>query len=551
MDPREILMIVDVVSREKDLEKEIIFQAVEAALATAIRKHQGRDVGRPARADLPTDAAALDRIQAEIDEKRDFGVRVAIHRRNGTHQAFNQWEVVADGAVEFPERQLALADAAKRKPDAAIGDVIEEAIPPVDVGRIATQAAKQVIMQKIREAERFNVVRKFRGRDGDMVSGVVKRLDRGDAIVDIEGAEAILRKSAMIPREGLRPGDRVRAILTEVAPQPRGPVLSLDRVCPEFLIKLFQLEVPEAGDGLIEIRGAARDPGGHRSKIAVHSNDSKVDPVGACVGIQGSRVQSVSGEIAGERVDIVHWSDDPSLFIKRALTPAEVRSLILNEETNEVDVVVEEEQLSRAIGSGGQNVRLASQLTGWEINILTEEEAGKKAETESAEVRERLRRQLTIDEDVAEILVQKGYATPDDIVFGDRADLLAIDEFDEAMVDNICSRAEDALLEQVAADKEKPKPSQELLDLEGMTPRIAGMLTAGGVTDLAALAELAVDELLELCPEIPEADARVFIMLAREPWFADSEEGADGALIDSAARRPSPSTPPPPPAETP
>ena len=501
----EILMIVDAVSREKNLDKEIIFEAVESALATATRKHHGHGGG----------------------DVNDIGVRVAVRRDDGDYSTFRQWEVLADDAeIEFPERQLLLAEARQRKADAEVGEFLEEPLDAVSFGRIATQAAKQTIMQKVREAEREQTVEEFTSRKGTMVSGVVKRLERGDAIVDVGGSEALLHKSVMIPREGLRPGDRVRAILEDVRSMPRGPQLFLNRITPQLLIDLFKIEVPEAGDGLIEIRGAARDPG-LRSKIAVHSNDSRIDPVGACVGIRGSRVQSVSNEIAGERVDIIKWSDDLAQFVIQALTPAEAESILVDEETNSVDVVVDEAQLSQAIGRNGQNVRLASELSGWEINIITDEEAAQKSETEQAENCSRLMTLLDIDEDVAGILVQEDYTTLEDLVFSSRQDLLSIEALNEELVDEVRRRAEDGLVGQTVTGEDKGAPgcpSQELLGMDFMDEATAWNLAAKGVTDMGTLGDFALDELIELLPGLDKDRAHTLIMTARAPLFEEQAE---------------------------
>ena len=355
-----------------------------------------------------------------------------------------------------------------------------------------------------------------------MMSGVVRRIERGDAIVDLGGAEAILLRSHMIPRDSMRPGDRLRAVLEEVRPAPRGPQLFLNRVSPGLLIELFKLEVPEAGEGLIEILSAARDPG-VRAKIAVNSKDPKIDPVGACVGIRGSRVQSVSNEIAGERVDIIKWSDDPAQFVIHALAPAEIESIMVDEESHAMDVVMDESQLSTAIGTGGRNVRLASELTGWEINILTDEAAAEKAEREAAELRSRLKEQLDVDEDIANILVQEGFMSVEEVAYVPRQELLDVEEFDEALVEELRSRATDSLLTRAIAQEELAVPEQDLLDVEGMDESTARMLASKGIRDRESLAEYAVDELLEET-DIDEERARIFIMSARAPWFEEMAE---------------------------
>jgi len=497
----EILLMADVLSREKSVDKDVIFEAIEAALATATRKRH----------------------------REDIDARVSIHRDTGDYDAFRRWEVVDDDEeLEFPMRQIRLTQARIDQPDLEIGEFIEQPLEPVEFGRIAAQAAKQVIMQKVREAERERVVAEYSPRMGEMISGVVKRVERGDAVVDIGGAEATLPKSAMIPREGLRPGDRIRAILRDVRPAARGPQLFLDRVTAELLLKLFRLEVPEAGEGIIEILSAARDPG-LRAKIAVKSNDSKVDPVGACVGIRGSRVQSVSNEIAGERVDIIKWSEDPAQFVINALAPAEVESIVVDEEKRSMDVVVDERQLSQAIGRGGQNVRLASELTGWEINILTDQEAVEKVENESVEVRKMLMEQLDVDEDIAVILVQEGFTSLDEVAYVPRQEMVDIEEFDEDLVDELRRRAEDALVTRAIVEEEilkNAEPEADLLEMDGMDEHTARLLASKDVKSMEDLADCAVDEVLEIIPSMERTRAEELIMTARAPWFAEEEAKA-------------------------
>jgi N utilization substance protein A len=493
----EILMMADALSREKSVEKDVIFQAIEAALATATRK----------------------RHHDEID------ARVSIHRDTGEYDAFRRWLIVPDDQeLEHDGKEIHLSDALKRDPAAEVEGYIEEPLEPVEFGRIAAQAAKQVIMQKVREAERRQIVKEYTDRKGEMVTGVVKRMERGDAIVELGGAEAKLDKSDMIPREGLRPGDRIRAILEDVRSEPRGPQLFLSRISPELLVELFKLEVPEAGEGLINIHSAARDPG-LRAKIAVSSNDAKIDPVGACVGIRGSRVQSVSNEIAGERVDIIKWSEEPAQFVINALAPAEVLSIVVDEEAHSMDVTVEESQLSQAIGRGGQNVRLASQLSGWELNIMTEQEAGEKLESENAKLVGRFKEQLDVDEDVAMILVQEGFTTVEEVAYVPKQELLDIEEFDEELVDELRRRAEDTLLVSAIAQEEKlaqAKPAPDLLEVEGMDDETAVRLATAGIRTMEDLAEQAVDDLLEI-EGMDEERAGQLIMAARKPWFEQEE----------------------------
>ncbi|OGI43655.1 MAG: transcription termination/antitermination protein NusA [Candidatus Muproteobacteria bacterium RIFCSPHIGHO2_01_FULL_65_16] len=496
----EILMVVDAVSREKGVAKEVIFQALEAALATATRKRH----------------------------KGDIDARVAINRDTGAYDTFRRWEAIPDETevVEFPDRQIKLSEARARKADIQVGEFIEEPLEPVEFGRIAAQAAKQVIMQKVREAEREQVVKLYEERKGEMVTGVVKRMERGDVIVDLGNAEALLSKTAMIPREGLRPGDRIRALLEDVKSIPRGPQLFLSRTSPKLLAELFKLEVPEAGEGLIVIHGAARDPG-LRAKIAVSSTDPRIDPIGACVGMRGSRVQSVSNELAGERVDIIQWSDNPAQFVINALAPAEVRSIVVDEELHSMDVMVDEKQLSQSIGRGGQNVRLAGELTGWELNIMTEEAATEKGAQEASKATMLFMESLAVDENVATVLVQEGFSSLEEIAYVPKQELLAVEEFDEGLVEELRNRARDALLTRAIAQEEKinlAEPAKDLLEMAGMDETTARMLASHGIKSMEELAEQAVDDLLGF-EGMTEERARELIMTARAPWF-ENREGA-------------------------
>lgn len=495
----EVLMVVEVVSREKGMEKETIFQAIEAALATATRKRH----------------------------KGDIDARVSIHRETGAYDTFRRWEVIADDVetVEFPDRQVRLSEAREKNPNLQVGEFVEEPIPAVDFGRIAAQAAKQVIMQKVREAEREQIVNLYKDRVGEMVTGVVKRLERGDAVVDLGNAEAQLPKNSMIPREGLRPGDRLRALLEEVKSMPRGPQLFLSRTAPKLLIELFKLEVPEAGEGLIKLHGAARDPG-LRAKIAVSSSDPRIDPIGACVGMRGSRVQSVSNELAGERVDIIQWSENPAQFVISSLAPAEVQSIVMDEETHSMDVIVDEKQLSQSIGRGGQNVRLASELTGWELNIMTEETAQQKGASEAENAKKLFMENLDVDENVATVLVQEGFTSLDEIAYVPKQELLGIEEFDEDLVDELRNRARDVLLTRAIAQEEKlsmAEPEKDLLEMEGMDEHTARLLASRGIKTREELAEQALDDLLEI-EGISEERAKELIMTARQIWFAQENK---------------------------
>jgi len=501
----EILMIVDSVSREKGIEKEIIFQAIEAALATATRKKH----------------------------ELDIDARVAINRETGEYDTFRRWEVIADDSEEFesPLRQKLMVEAVQIDPDIEEGGYIEEPLEPVEFGRIAAQAAKQVIVQKVREAEREQIVELFEERKGEMMTGVVKRMERGDAIVELSGAEALLSKHKMIPREGLRPGDRIRVYLEDVQLVPRGPQLFLSRTAPDLLIELFKLEVPEAGEGLITIHSAARDSG-LRAKIAVSTTDSRIDPIGACVGMRGSRVQSVSNELAGERVDIILFSENAAEYVINALAPAEVASIIVDEESHSMDVIVDETQLSQSIGRGGQNVRLASELTGWELNIMTDEEAQEKGASETEDVTKMFIDSLDVDEEMAGVLVEEGFSTLDEVAYVPKSEMVAIDGFDEGIVEELRTRARDALLTKAIAQEEKfsgAEPDQTLLDMEEVDEHMAKVLASNGIKTQEDLADQSVDELLEVEDlEIDEERAKELIMAARAPWFAE-EEQADKA----------------------
>jgi N utilization substance protein A len=495
---KEIMLVVDAVSNEKGVDKEVIFEALEAALASATRKKHGEE----------------------------WDVRVAIDRRTGQYETFRRWKVFADDSTELevPDHELRLDDAVDINPQAQVGDYVEEPMESVAFGRIAAQQAKQVIVQKVREAERAQVVEAYRDRVGQLVSGVVKRVDRNGIYVDLGGnAEGFVARPDMIIREQVKPQDRIKAYLREVRSEPRGPQLFLTRAAPEFLIELFKLEVPEVGQNLIQILGAARDPG-IRAKIAVRSNDPRIDPVGACVGMRGSRVQAVSNEIAGERVDIIPFDDNPAQFVINAMSPAEVISIVVDEESHSMDIAVSEEKLSQAIGRGGQNIRLASQLTGWELNVMTESDAEAKSESEARSLVESFMKQLDVDEDVASILVQEGFSTVEEIAYVPQSELMGIEEFGEEMVQELRSRARDVLLTQAIATEESidsPLPADDLLLLEGMQPDLALALASRGVRTREDLAEQAVDDLLDI-QGLTAEEAGKLIMKAREHWFAES-----------------------------
>ena len=493
----EILMTAEVLSREKDLSKVVIFEAIEAALATATKKR----------------------------EREDIEVRVSIDQTNGDFKVFRQWEIVEDDEIqESPARQMTLAAARISYPESEheVGGMVEDPMEvSVSFGRIEAQAAKQVINQKVREAERARVYSEFKDRTGEMVQGVVKRVSHREAMVDIEGVEAALPRSGWIDRELMRNGDRIKAILTEVRDEVRGPQLMLDRRLPELVIKLFQLEVPEIGQGIIDLIGASRDPG-FRAKIAVRSNDPKIDPVGACVGIRGARVQSVSNAINLERIDIITWSENPAEFVIKALQPAEVESIVIDEDARSMDVVVDEAQLSQAIGRQGQNVRLASQLTGWELNIMTDQAAAEKSEAESEAARDRLMEFLDIDHDVALALVDEGFTTLEEVAYVPVQELLEVEEFDEELVEELRRRAKENLLIKEISERQKMTPEDDLIEMDGMDEETARYFASKGVRSMEELAECATDELVEMVG-IDEERAAELIMTARAPWFAESE----------------------------
>ena len=493
---KEILMVVDAVSNEKGVDKEVIFDALEAALASATRKKHGEE----------------------------WDVRVAIDRKSGDYVTFRRWKVFADESTELevPERELRMDDARDLDPATQPGGFVEEPMESVGFGRIAAQQAKQVIVQKVREAERAQVVDAYRDRVGTMVSGLVKRVDRNGLYIDLgSNAEGFVPRTDMIPREQAKPQDRVKAYLKEVRSEPRGPQLFLTRTAPEFLIELFKLEVPEVGQGLIEILGAARDPG-VRAKIAVRSNDPRIDPVGACVGMRGSRVQAVSNEVSGERVDIIPFDANPAQFVINAMSPAEVMSIVVDEESHSIDIAVAEDKLSQAIGRGGQNIRLASQLTGWELNVMTESDAEAKSDTESRDLVQTFMKQLDVGEDVATILVQEGFSTVEEVAYVPQAELMAIAEFDETIVKELRNRARDVLLTQAIASEEtldQAMPADDLLTMSGMSPDLALALARRGVRTREDLAEQSVDDLSDI-DGLAAEEAGKLIMTAREPWFA-------------------------------
>jgi transcription termination/antitermination protein NusA len=494
---REILLLVDALAREKSVPRETIFTALEQALASATKRRF-------------TDKF----LQDEAD------VRVEIDRLTGEYKGFRQWVVVPDEEHEAPARQIAITDAPERGEGLELGDIIEEPLEPVDFGRIGAQTAKQVILQKIRDAEREQVLSDFLERDELLVTGTIKRIERGNVIVESGRIEALLPRDQTIPKENLRVGDRVRAYLLKVDRTLRGPQLVLSRITPELIKVLFELEVPELEEGLLELVAAARDPG-LRAKIAVKSNDPRIDPIGTCVGMRGSRVQAVTGELAGERVDIILWSADPAQFVINALAPAEVSSIIVDEEKHSMDVVVDEEQLAQAIGRGGQNVRLASELTGWQLNMMTETEANSKRDTEHGSIQELFMAKLDVDEEVAKILIDEGFSNLEEVAYVPISEMLEIESFDEDTVNELRRRARDALLtDEIKSEETIETAADDLLAMEGMDNDTAHLLATKGVRTMENLADLAIDELTEMTGM--EADrAKQLIMTARAPWFVE------------------------------
>ncbi len=489
---REVLLLVDALAREKNVDKDVVFGALEAALASATKK----------------------RFEEDVD------VRVAIDRESGEHETFRRWLVVPDDAgLQEPDKQILLFEALEQSPDIQLDDFIEEQIESVEFGRIGAQAAKQVILQRIRDAEREQILNDYLDRGEKVMTGTIKRADKKGLIVETGRVEALLTRDQMIPKENLRTGDRVRAYILNVDRTARGPQIELSRTCPDFLIKLFENEVPEMEQGLLEIKAAARDPG-VRAKIAVVAHDKRIDPIGTCVGVRGTRVTAVRNEVGGEAVDIVLWSEDPAQFVIGALAPAQVQSIVVDEEKHSMDVVVDEENLAVAIGRSGQNVRLASELTGWQINIMTPAESAEKQAEESSVVRQLFMAKLDVDEEVADILIEEGFSSLEEVAYVPLQEMLEIEAFDEDTVNELRNRARDVLLTMELAKEEKvEKVSQDLRDLEGLTPELIGKLAEGNIQTRDDLAELAVDELVEMTG-VDEEQAKALIMKAREHWFS-------------------------------
>ncbi|ASQ44868.1 transcription termination factor NusA [Legionella clemsonensis] len=489
---KELLLVAEALSNEKGVSKDVVLQAIQAALESATRKLTDKDIG----------------------------VRVKLDPRTGDYETFRYWDVVADDELEFPERQITLSQAQERSPSITIGGRIEEPMPSVEFGRIAAQTARQVIMQKVREAERQQVVDQFKNKLGQLIYGTVKKVTRDNIIIDLGGkAEAFMPRSEMLPNEMFRPNDRVRAYLYEIVPQARGPQLFVSRIRNEMLIELFRIEVPEIGENIIEIKAAAREPG-NRAKIAVKTNDGRIDPVGACVGMRGARVQAVSSELGGERVDIILWDDNPAQLVINAMAPADITSIVVDEDTHTMDLAVQKEQLSQAIGRSGQNVRLASQLTGWTLNVMTVEEFNNKSQEESSKIINLFTSSLEVDEEIANLLVTHGFSSLEEVAYVPKEELLAIEEFDEEIIDELRNRANDILLTQALTSGQglPGTPSESLLGMEGMTESLATSLAAKGITTMDELAEQSVDELLDI-KGMTEEKAAELIMKAREPWF--------------------------------
>ncbi len=496
---KEILLVVEAVSNEKGVEKSIIFEAIELALAAATKKR--------------------------YEDDGDATIEVKIDRKTGDHETFRHWTIVDNDAVPGLGTELTMQEAAEIDTNLKPGDIYTEQVESISFGRIGAQAAKQIIVQKVREAEREKIVDSYRERIGELVSGTVKKVTRDNVIVDLgNNAEALLPREFLIAREVFRMGDRVRALLFEIRTEARGPQLILSRTAPGMLIELFKIEVPEISEEVIEIKSAARDPGS-RAKIAVKTNDKRIDPVGACVGMRGARVQAVSGELGGERVDIIVWDDNPAQLVVNAMAPAEVASIVVDEDSHSMNVAVANENLAMAIGRGGQNVRLASELTGWELNVMSVEDAGKQQEEEVGQYVNLFMKQLDVEEDLAIELVNEGFTSLEEVAYVPIEEMLEIESFDEDIVEELRRRAKDALLNQALASEEKlegKEPAEDLLTMEGMDQHLALVLASKGIITMEDLAEQSIDDLMEI-DGMDEEKAGKLIMTARAPWF----EGQD------------------------
>ena len=501
---KDILLVIETVSNEKNVKKDVVIEAIEEALRIAVKKKH------------------------RLDNKGDHDIdaRVSIDRESGGYTSFRRWKVVDEiEGEEFVEQQILLQDAITNNPDIKPDDYIEEEIKSADFGRIVAQTAKNVIVQKIREAERNRMVELYTPKIGQLIFGVVKRVDKSAIYIDLGvpdkqayTEEAIIGKDALIPREVIRPGDRLRGYLKDVQSESRGPQLYISRTAPEFLIELFKLEVPEVGQGLIEILGAARDPG-LRAKVSVKSNDPKLDAIGACVGMRGSRVQAVSNELSGERIDIIMWNEDPAQFVINSMSPAEVLSIVVDEEKKSMDIAVAEEQLSQAIGRGGQNVRLASELSGWNLNVMSKEEAEKKNTEENKVISDLFMNELHVDQDVAEILAKEGFTTVDEIAYCAIDELSSVEDFDSELVDELRKRA----TEKVKDKESKIKKESKLSNLKGIKQEMIEQLNLNNIYTREDIADLSTDELLEMIA-LTEEEAGKIIMDAREPWFKKTKD---------------------------
>jgi len=498
---KEILLVVEAVSNEKDVDELVIFEALEAALAMATKKKN----------------------------EGDIDVRVAIDRKTGEYDTFRRWEVIEDTeeGLENPYQQIGFEAAClQEEKDMQVGDFVEEPIESIAFGRIAAQTAKQVIVQKVREAERQKVFDAFQDRVGELITGIVKRSGRDSIILDLgNNAEAVIPREEMMPKESVRPGDRMRGLLFDLRPEAKGPQLIVSRTHPQMLIELFKIEVPEIAEELIDLKGAARDPGS-RAKISVKSNDQRIDPVGACVGMRGSRVQAVSGELGGERIDIVLWDDNPAQYVINAMAPAEVSSIIVDEDSGMMDIAVEEDQLALAIGKSGQNVRLASELTGWRLNVMSVEDAENKNAEETEGLQSEFVKELDVDEELALVLIQEGFTSIEEIAYIPQSEMMEIEGFDEDLVEELRNRAKNALLTKALVSEEKleaQEPAEDLVNMDGMETHLALILASKGVVCMEDLAELSVDDLIEI-EAMDEDRAAALIMTARAPWFAEAEE---------------------------
>lgn len=490
---KELLLVAEALSNEKGVSKEVVFEAIQAALESATRKLSGMEQG----------------------------IRVKLNGRTGEYETFRYWDVVADDELEVPERQLTLTEAQKRAPNIQIGERIEDLVPSIEFGRIAAQTARQVMVQKVREAERRLVIDQFQSKLGQLIYGSVKKVTRDNIIIDLGGkAEAIMPRAETLPQEMFRTNDRVRAYLYEISDQPRGPQMLVSRIRKEMLIELFRIEVPEIGENIIEIKAAAREPGS-RAKIAVKTNDGRIDPIGACVGMRGARVQAVSSELGGERVDIVLWDDNAAQFVINAMAPADITSIVVDEDSHTMDLAVQSSQLAQAIGRNGQNVRLASQLSGWTLNVMTIEEFEGKNQEESLKTIKLFTASLEIDEEIAQLLVSHGFSSLEEIAYVPKEELLGIEAFDDEIVEELRQRANDILLTQALTGNESLDASDELISMEGITPSILTHFKKMGITTVDALAEQSVDELLPI-PGMTEEIAGALIMKARASWFTNA-----------------------------